>query len=115
MADKNANKVIENILSKTNIPILSEEGKDIMYEERKSWDYFWLVDPLDGTKEFVKKNGEFTVNIALIKNGQPLLGVILVPVTSVLYFSSVNLGSFKSNDLDFQNFKISDLVNCNIK
>lgn len=115
LADKNANNVIENILSKTNIPVLSEEGKDITYKERQSWDYFWLVDPLDGTKEFVKKNGEFTVNIALIKNGHPLLGVIHVPVSNVLYFSSVNLGSFKSHDIDFQNFKIYDLINLSKK
>ena len=87
LADKNANDVIEEILSETNIPILSEEGKDVEYQKRKSWDYFWLVDPLDGTKEFIKRNGEFTVNIALIHKGVPVLGVIYVPVTNVLYFA----------------------------
>ena len=66
LADKNCNDVIEEELEKTNIPILSEEGSKIEYELRKEWEYFWLVDPLDGTKEFIKRNGEFTVNIALM-------------------------------------------------
>ena len=71
---------IFNFLIETGIPILSEEGREIPFEERSSWEYLWIVDPLDGTKEFVKRNGEFTVNIALIKNGVPILGVIYVPV-----------------------------------
>ena len=79
-ADKAAHKLIMNVLSVTPYPILSEEGKDIPYAERSSWETFWLVDPLDGTKEFIKKNGEFTVNIALIQKGVPVLGVIYVPV-----------------------------------
>ena len=65
LADKNCNEVIENHLLVTDIPFLSEEGATITYSERKDWEYSWLVDPLDGTKEFVKRNGEFTVNIAL--------------------------------------------------
>ena len=69
LADKNCNEIIERFLMKTNIPILSEEGTKIHFSERKSWKYSWLVDPLDGTKEFVKRNGEFTVNIAMIHNG----------------------------------------------
>jgi len=73
-----------------SIPILSEEGKDISYEERKNWDRFWLVDPLDGTKEFIKKNGEFTVNIALIENNEPTLGIIYAPA----YNNIKNPGSF---------------------
>ena len=73
-ADKNSHLIIESGLSSNfpNVPILSEEGRNIPYLERKKWDYFWLVDPLDGTKEFVKRNGEFTVNIALIKNNYPI-------------------------------------------
>ena len=94
VADKNANEIIENQLRQTQIPILSEEGKHAPYEERKHWKYLWIVDPLDGTKEFVKRNGEFTVNIALVENGVPIMGIIYVPVTKVLYYSS-SLGAFK--------------------
>ena len=94
VADENANAVIESLLEVTNIPILSEEGRDVPYLERKNWKRLWIVDPLDGTKEFVKRNGEFTVNIALIENGKPILGVIYVPVTSVLYYASKE-GAFK--------------------
>ena len=96
-ADKQSHEVIKSFLSATNIPILSEEGKQMDYSERKGWDTFWLVDPLDGTKEFIKKNGEFTVNIALIKNGTPVLGVVYVPVTGVLYFGSEEKGSYYFN------------------
>ena len=95
LADKNCNEVIENILINTNIPILSEEGAKITYDKRKDWEYSWLVDPLDGTKEFVKRNGEFTVNIALIYNGNPIMGVIYVPVKEELYFAMEGLGSYK--------------------
>ena len=77
------------------IPILSEEGKNIPYTERKEWAYYWCVDPLDGTKEFIKRNGEFTVNIALIHKDKPVLGVIYVPVTDVLYYGGKTIGSWK--------------------
>tara|TARA_R100000935_G_scaffold58703_1_gene97151 strand:- start:7714 stop:8646 length:933 start_codon:yes stop_codon:yes gene_type:complete len=87
-ADKNANEVINSFLLKTNIPIISEENKQTDYTIRRNWEQCWIVDPLDGTKEFVKRNGEFTVNIALIKNGVPLLGVIYVPVSKELYFTN---------------------------
>jgi len=82
LADKKANDIIETGLKQlsVNFPILSEEGKSIPYEDRKYWEYFWLVDPLDGTKEFVKKNDEFTVNIALIYKDTPVLGVVYAPV-----------------------------------
>ena len=95
LADKNCNEVIESFLTKTNMPILSEEGAKTTYEKRKDWEYSWLVDPLDGTKEFVKRNGEFTVNIALIHNGNPIMGVIYVPVKKELYFAMEGLGSYK--------------------
>ena len=95
LADKNCNKVIENHLLGTDIPFLSEEGAIITYSERKDWEYSWLVDPLDGTKEFVKRNGEFTVNIALIHNGNPIMGVIYVPVKEELYFAMQEIGSYK--------------------
>ncbi len=95
-ADTAADKVIKERLKELypSIPILSEEGKDIPYSLRKDWDKFFLVDPLDGTKEFVKRNGEFTVNIALISSGEPVLGVVYVPVKDILYYGSSD-GSFK--------------------
>ena len=87
-ADKNANKVIVSYLEKTLYPIISEESKNVLYAERKNWESCWIVDPLDGTKEFIKRNGEFTVNIALVTNGTPVLGVIYVPVSKTLYFTA---------------------------
>ena len=96
LADKKANDIIEDGLNKLSVsfPILSEEGKEISYEDRKHWEYFWLVDPLDGTKEFVKKNGEFTVNIALIYKDTPVLGVVYAPALDVCYWSKKNEGAF---------------------
>ena len=85
-ADIASHNVIMSFLTKTDIPVLSEEGRDITYQERKDWKQLWIVDPIDGTKEFIKRNGEFTVNIALIENQCPLIGVIFVPVTGELYF-----------------------------
>lgn len=90
MADQNANTIINSYLVKTGIPIISEENKQIDYDDRKDWDQCWIVDPLDGTKEFVKRNGEFTVNIALVVDGNPVLGVIYVPVSKTLYFTGHN-------------------------
>ena len=83
----------------SNIPILSEESF-VDWNIRKNWSKYWLVDPLDGTKEFIKQNGEFTINIALIENNQPILGVIYVPILSMLYYASKKNGSYKllSND-----------------
>ena len=80
-----------NVLTEFDIPILSEEGKDTPYAQRKDWERFWVVDPLDGTKEFIKRNGEFTVNIALIENSRPLLGTIFVPDRNTLYFAAQDL------------------------
>ncbi len=88
LADKNANDIINIYLKETQIPIISEENKQIDYSERRNWKTCWIVDPLDGTKEFIKRNGEFTVNIALVTNGNPVLGVIYVPVSKTLYFTS---------------------------
>jgi len=92
IADLESNRVIMSYLTNTDIPIISEEKKNLDYSERKNWDVCWMVDPLDGTKEFIKRNGEFTVNIALIKNGTPILGVIYVPVTQELYYANVEEG-----------------------
>lgn len=96
-ADKASHNIIVAELKKNfpEIPILSEEGKAIPFEERKNWERFWCVDPLDGTKEFIKRNGEFTVNIALIENQKPVAGVIFVPVTKELYYGDIENGSFK--------------------
>lgn len=100
-ADKAAHRIIEAGLQKldhqngTQIPILSEEGKNIPYEVRKNWEYFWLVDPVDGTKEFVKKNGEFTVNIALIHKDTPVLGVVYAPALNTTYWAKQGKGAFK--------------------
>ncbi|MFL5765115.1 MAG: 3'(2'),5'-bisphosphate nucleotidase CysQ [Bacteroidia bacterium] len=95
MADKNAHDVICAELEDQGFPVLSEEGKAIAYGERSKWDHFWMVDPLDGTKEFIKRNGEFTVNIALIHQQRSILGVIFVPVTNTLYFAAEGIGSYK--------------------
>jgi 3'(2'), 5'-bisphosphate nucleotidase len=94
LADKRGHAVIDVILDATNLPILSEEGKAIPYEERRQWEYFWMVDPLDGTKEFIKRNGEFTVNIALIHHGRPILGVVAVPVTGEVFYAANGKGAF---------------------
>lgn len=96
LADRQSHEIIMKHLKQTDYPVLSEEGKDIPYEERSRWDYFWLVDPLDGTKEFIKKNGEFTVNIALIRDGEPILGVVFAPYVNELYFGSETFGAYKA-------------------
>jgi len=88
IADRQSHNVIVDHLKQTLLPVLSEEGKTIPFDERKNWELFWMVDPLDGTKEFIKRNGEFTVNIALIENGKAILGVIYAPVPDVLYFGA---------------------------
>jgi 3'(2'), 5'-bisphosphate nucleotidase len=96
LADKSANAIIVAGLEKlyTLYPIISEENKLQPYEERKHYERFWLVDPLDGTKEFIKRNGEFTVNIALIEDGIPILGVVTVPVTGDAYWGIKGQGAF---------------------
>ncbi len=113
-ADRQAHHTIKDILAETGIPILSEEGKQMSYDERKNWDEFWLVDPLDGTKEFIKKNGEFTVNIALIKDGTPVLGVVYVPVTGVVYAASQETGSFSFNT-NHNGTSVSELLKDSVK
>ena len=104
IADKKANEIIVTALNQLsvnsflekNIPIISEEGRSVPYDERKNWEYFWLIDPLDGTKEFVKKNGEFTINIALINKETPVLGVVYSPVLNVCYWAKRDEGAFKN-------------------
>ncbi len=99
-ADITAHQIIVSALTKLtpDLPILSEESADISWKERQGWPKYWLVDPLDGTKEFLKRNGEFTVNIALIENHVPVLGVVYVPVTNILYSGALECGAFKQNE-----------------
>lgn len=99
-ADQNANAIIVAGLEKLveQYPIISEETKLVDYDVRKEYDKFWLVDPLDGTKEFIKRNGEFTVNIALIQKSSPIAGVVYVPVTGEMYWAIKGKGAFYSKD-----------------
>jgi 3'(2'), 5'-bisphosphate nucleotidase len=113
LADRRSHEVITRGLSGLEgmqIPVLSEEGKNIPFEERRGWEIFWLVDPLDGTKEFIKRNGEFTVNIALIQNNRPILGVIYIPVKDVFYFGAQGLGSFRCPALSFEDRTSVDAI-----
>jgi 3'(2'), 5'-bisphosphate nucleotidase len=118
LADKRSHEIIMDVLEQTitvnngTVPVLSEEGRGIPFDERKEWEYFWLVDPLDGTKEFVKRNGEFTVNIALIRNHKPVLGVVYIPVEDVFYFAAINLGTYKLENSEnlVDNLSIKELL-----
>ena len=101
-ADLLSNKIIINHLSETNIPIISEENKLVSFSERKGWSSCWIIDPIDGTKEFIKKNGEFTVNIALVENNSTKLGVIYVPVSRELYYTNGNKSIKNKNLLKLQ-------------
>lgn len=98
LADTTSHTVIEGRLQKEfpDLPVYSEESKAVSYEERKGWERYFLIDPLDGTKEFVNRNGEFTVNIALIEHGRPVLGVVFAPVLDVVWYAAVGEGAFKS-------------------
>ncbi|WP_420316823.1 3'(2'),5'-bisphosphate nucleotidase CysQ [Ekhidna sp.] len=107
-ADKAAHKKIVSFLESTDIPILSEEGRNIPYEERSNWEYFWMVDPLDGTKEFIKRNGEFTVNIALINKGIPIMGVVYPPVLGELYWGLKDKGAFKEVHDSIEELNVSN-------
>lgn len=92
IADRKSHQLIESELKQLipDWPILSEEGTEISYEERQSWHRYWLIDPLDGTKEFIAGSGEFTVNIALIENNEPIMGVVMVPALDECYFALKN-------------------------
>lgn len=116
-ADCVSHQAIKQYLSQTRIPLLSEEGRNMQYEERYSWDLYWLVDPLDGTREFVKHNDEFVVSIAFMSSAKPLFGVILQPATGKLYFSDPDRGAFLiENSLSFnEEIKINDLFSISKK
>ena len=119
LADKRSHEIIMDVLEQTitvnnsTVPVLSEEGRSIPFEERKEWEYFWLVDPLDGTREFVNRNGEFSVNIALIRNHKPVLGIIYIPVKDVFYFAAIDFGTYKLENSEslFDNLSIKELLN----
>lgn len=95
-ADLASDRVIKAGIAGLNLgwPLLSEESEQLTYEDRKEWQRYWLIDPLDGTKEFIKRNGEFTVNIALIENNQPILGVVYAPILNVCYYAATGVGAF---------------------
>lgn len=101
-ADLKANQIICDRLAKTPYPIISEENKMLPFSERRIWKTFWIVDPLDGTREFVNRNGEFTVNIALVENGIPIFGAIYIPVTKMLYYTSETMDASFKIDLSVQ-------------
>jgi 3'(2'), 5'-bisphosphate nucleotidase len=95
LADKASHEVIVKGLQSTGIPVLSEESDEqVTFDVRKNWNQLWIVDPLDGTKEFIKRNGEFTVNIALVQNGVPVLGVVYAPALNKLYYGEIGNGAF---------------------
>lgn len=102
LADKASHECIVSRLQPTGIPILSEEGAQIPYEERKRWRKLWIIDPLDGTKEFIKRNGEFTVNIALVEDGNPILGIIYVPAIGVVYGGIVGMGARRVEGINIE-------------
>ena len=110
LADKRANSVINEILLPTGIPIISEENKEIEFTQRETWNRCWIVDPLDGTKEFINRNDEFTVNIALVENSIPILGVIYVPVTQMMYASIVPRKNLWKQKMIVQDRPISEQV-----
>ena len=113
IADKKSHNTIIDFLKDTDIDIISEESKSIEYQERKYWEEYWLIDPLDGTKEFIKKNGEFTVNIALIKNNKPHLGIVYCPVKKILYWNDNDKKVFKRENEETREIKKRKPINEN--
>ena len=107
LADKQSHRIITRILSSCEIPVLSEEGRNIPYAARRNWERMWIVDPLDGTKEFIKRNGEFTVNIALVEQNQPILGVVYVPAKDILYFGRKGFGAYRLEKAS-ETFRLSE-------
>ena len=111
IADKRSHNKIVSYLEETGINIISEESKSIEYNERRNWEEYWLVDPLDGTKEFIKKNGEFTVNIALIKNNKPHLGIVYCPTQETLYYNDQEKNVYKKVGEDITTLNKRNSVN----
>ena len=100
IADKTSGQCISKILEETQIPIISEEEDICDYSIRKNWHQVWIIDPLDGTKEYIKRNGEFAVNIALVEDNKPVIGIIYAPVSHDIYFATTELGSYKITQHD---------------
>ncbi len=115
LADRRSHQIIAERLASFDIPILSEEGREIPYGERKRWNNYWLIDPLDGTKEFIKKNGEFTVNIALIGDRRPKSGVVFAPDKGLLYFAQDQIGAYKADSAAIAEFLEQEVVGSNQK
>ena len=111
IADKRSHNKIVSYLEETGINVISEESKSIEYNERRNWEEYWLVDPLDGTKEFIKKNGEFTVNIALIKNNKPHLGIVYCPTQKTLYYNDHEKNVYKKVGENITNLNKRNSVN----
>ena len=111
IADKRSHNKIVSYLEETGINVISEESKSIEYNERRNWEEYWLVDPLDGTKEFIKKNGEFTVNIALIKNNKPHLGIVYCPTQKTLYYNDHEKNVYKKVGEDITTLNKRNSVN----
>ncbi len=107
-ADRAAHNKIMEYLQQTSIPVLSEEGRNIPWDERKQWKQLWIVDPLDGTKEFIKRNGDFTVNIALVQDGIPIFGLVYLPVEKTLYMGLKDKGAFKIKNITVFEFNSWD-------
>lgn len=107
-ADRLSHAVITKYLETTDLPVLSEEGMHIPFRDRRNWEYFWLIDPLDGTKEFINKNGEFTINIALVSKNKPVAGVIYAPCKDALFLGCEETGVYKyenGNQIEFAPLK----------
>lgn len=110
-ADKISSEIIRSTLAQTGIPVIDEEMRQEDYVNRKSWPYFWLVDPLDGTKEFINRNGEFTVNIALVQSRTPVMGLITIPVKGLLYWGDNKNGAYKIKLSDINRISYDLLLN----
>lgn len=112
-ADRLAHKTIKDYLGQTRIPILSEEGREMLYDERRNWELFWLVDPLDGTVEFINRTNEFTVNIALMENNRCVISAIYVPCLKSLYLAEADGGAYRYDDIEpdaMANYSYDDIV-----
>lgn len=110
LADKASSKAINSYLNQTNIPVLSEEDEHTAFPIRKHWNKLWVVDPLDGTKEFIKKNDEFAVNIALVEDKKPVFGIIYIPTTEELFVGGKTIGAFKflKKEVELPNFNFKN-------
>ncbi len=110
LADRKSHEIIAESLKANfpSIPVLSEEGKNFPFVERKKWNTFWLVDPLDGTKEFIKRNGEFTINIAMIEGVIPVFGIIYAPAKQIFYWGGEGTGSFQMQNGVLEKITVSE-------